>query len=67
MLIGVVAMVMVKVVVAVCWICLASARNGMIWPCAMMGTITMCLFFFVSSAIGSAEGENRTKKVLLVI
>lgn len=55
MLRGVEAMVMVKVVAALCWICLASARNGMICPCAMIGTMTMCfLLLFGSSAIGES-------------
>jgi len=52
MLRGVLAIVMFKVVLR--WICRASWRNGMIWPCAMKGIITMCPFFFaVSAAIGA--------------
>ena len=35
----VLAMVMVNPVL--CWICLASARNGMRWPWAMNGSITI--------------------------
>jgi hypothetical protein len=36
----VLAMVTVKPVLR--WICLASARNGMRWPWAMYGSITIC-------------------------
>ncbi|KAG4382250.1 hypothetical protein GLYMA_14G043851v4 [Glycine max] len=49
-------MVMVKLFV-LCWICLASARNGMMWPCAMKGTITMCPFF--SAAIGASSALKK--------